>query len=203
MKNAKIYKIELPDGKIYIGSTIQTIPQRQASHNRDLKKKPHQKLYSECIKQNITRIKCIWVEDVTVNSNCELRAREEYFRKLLNCELNTVRCHRTVDDKIQQKKHYYHNNKKELAIKQKEYYNNNKEELAIQKKHYYYNNKEELAIKQKQQRENNKEEITRKQKVKIECQLCGFKVNRSNISMHKKTDKCKKLSKLKLNNNEM
>ena len=155
MKSAKIYKIELPDGKIYIGSTTRTIPQRQSGHNRDLIGQPHRNLYAECVKQNITRIKCIWVEDVTVNSNCELRAREEYFRKLLNCELNSKRCYMTVEDRQEENKQYHNNNK---------------------------------------------EEINRKRNVQIECELCNCKVNRSTMSRHQRSNKCKKLSKLKLNN---
>ena len=195
MKNAKIYKIELPDGKIYIGSTIQTIPQRQASHNRDLKKRPHQKLYSECIKQNITRIKCIWVEDVTINSNCELRAREEYFRKLLNCELNTLRCHRTVEDIIQQNKQYREVNRDV----QKQYRVDNADAIRENNKQYYIDNQDKI----KQYRKDNKDKLYQHKSELVECELCGSKVTRGVISRHQKSNKCKKLSKLKLDNNEM
>ena len=191
MKSAKIYKIELPDGKVYIGSTTRAISQRQSEHNHYLERNPQQKLYSECVKQNVKRIKCIWVEDVTVNSNCELRAREEYFRKLLNCELNSVRCHRTVEYKIEYYKQYREVNRDV----HKQYREDNADAIREQRKQYYIDNQDKI----KHYYIDNKEKL----KVKIECELCGSKVNRSSISRHQKTDKCKKLSKLKLNNHEM
>tara|TARA_R110000823_G_scaffold297876_1_gene418117 strand:- start:36 stop:500 length:465 start_codon:yes stop_codon:yes gene_type:complete len=104
MNTGVIYKIELNENNIYIGSTTQKLCKRQSSHNFNLKTKPHRKLYKLCIENNITNIKCVWVADVTFNSNAELRMIEEKYRKELNGNLNSYKCYRSKEDRKEYEK---------------------------------------------------------------------------------------------------
>ena len=114
MNNGLIYKIELNENDIYIGSTTKKLCRRQGQHNYDLKKKPHRKLYKSCIENNITNIKCVWVADVIFNSNAELRMVEETYRKELNGNLNTKKCYSTEEDKKEYDKEYKKENKDKI-----------------------------------------------------------------------------------------
>ena len=95
MKTGVIYKIEINENDIYVGSTTQMLCKRQGQHNSDLKEYQNRKLYKSCIENNIDKIKCIWIADVEYNSNAELRMVEEQYRTELNSNLNTIRCHIT------------------------------------------------------------------------------------------------------------
>jgi len=167
----QIYKIELNENNIYVGSTTAKLCRRQAEHNHALKKQPHRKLYKSCIENNITNINCIWVADVTYDSNAELRKIEEEYRKKLNGNLNSQRCYTTEEDKQEYQKEYYQENKD----KKKEYYQENKELIKEWHKNHY---------------ENNKIEINEKQREKIKCDKCDCLINKSSLKRHQKTIKC-------------
>ena len=177
MKTGLIYKIELTENNIYIGSTKQTLCKRQSQHNNALKTQPHQKLYKSCIENNITNIKCVWVADVTFNNIAELRMVEEKYRKELNANLNTIKCYTSED-----RKEYYKNNKDTINKKQKEYYENNKNK----KKEYYEKNKE--------YNKEYYEEYNKKNKEKIKCDNCDCMISKYNLIKHQKTNKCKLMS---------
>jgi len=121
MNTGVIYKIELNENDIYIGSTTQTLCKRQSAHNSNLKNYPQRKLYKSCIENNVDYIKCIWVADVEYNSNAELRMIEEKYRKELNCNLNMLKCYRSKEDKKENKKEYndkfYEKNKDKINEK--------------------------------------------------------------------------------------
>ena len=213
MKTGLIYKIELTENDIYIGSTTKKLCMRQAHHNYDLKKKPHQKLYKSCIENNITVIKCVWVADVTFNSIAELRMVEETYRKELNGNLNMVKCYTSEEDKKKNMKEYCENNKEYIKDKNKEYRENNKhkkieycennkEYIKEQDKKYREKNKEIIKIKKNEYYENNKNKINEKNKKyyeenknkineKIKCDKCGCMSSKSNIKQHQRTNKCK------------
>ena len=165
MNKGIVYKIEVGD-ELYIGSTEEKLCVRQASHNRDLKKFPHRKLYKACIDNGIDNIKCWWVADIVFNSFEERRAIEETYRKQLNAELNSIRCYRSQEEKKEDKKQYNLDHKEEI----KQYNLDHKEEKQEYNKQYYIDNKEKIkqysldhkekiAEKQKQYRLDHKEEI--------------------------------------------
>ena len=100
----QIYKVELTND-VYVGhikvKNGRTIKHREAEHNYNYKhnKYVNNKLYKKCKDENIKHIKCVWIDDVEYNSNAELQAQEEHYRKMLNAGLNTNRCLRTqIDD---------------------------------------------------------------------------------------------------------
>ena len=189
-----IYKIELNENNIYVGSTTQKLCKRQVNHNQSLKKRPHQKLYKSCIENNINYVKCIWVADIEYNSNAELRMIEEDYRKKLNGNLNMIRCYATEEEKKELHKewikNHYENNKIEISEKKKDYYFNNKIEINEKHKEYRELNKDKLNEKHKKYYQENKIKINEK----IKCDKCDCLINKINISRHKKTMKCLLLS---------
>jgi len=128
-----IYKIEINENNIYVGSTTQKLCKRQVNHNHDLKKKSHRKLYKSCIENNITNIKCIWVADIEYDSNAELRKIEEDYRKSLNGNLNSYRCYITKEDRKEYINEYHKQNKEKINEKKNEKINCNKCDCLINK----------------------------------------------------------------------
>ena len=104
--NGMIYKIEINEENIYVGSTTVKLCSRQSKHNYSLKKRPHQKLYKTCIENNIDSIKCIWVADVEYNSIENLRMIEEKYRKDLNGNLNSQKCYISEEERKEFYKKY-------------------------------------------------------------------------------------------------
>lgn len=118
MKTGVIYKIELNENDIYIGSTTQLLCRRQNNHNNCLRDstKQHRKLYKSCIENNIDYIKCIWVADVEYESIAELRKIEEDYRKKLNANLNSRRSYLTDTERTQTLEYKTEYNKKQREI---------------------------------------------------------------------------------------
>jgi hypothetical protein len=196
-----IYKIELNENNIYVGSTTQKLCRRQVNHNQSLKKRPHQKLYKSCIENNIKYIKCIWVADIEYNSIAELRKIEEEYRKKLIANLNSYRCYITEEETKELKKKYYEQNKIKISEYQKEYHKQNKIELNEKYKEYCEQNKDKLNEKNKKYREQNKDKIkeyreqnkdkkNEKQREKIKCNNCDCLISKSSLKRHQKTMKC-------------
>ena len=153
-----IYKIELNENDIYIGSTIKKLCRRQSQHNFDLKKRPHRKLYKSCIQNNINYIKCIWVADVEYNSIEELRMIEESYRKELNGNLNSVKCYTSEAERKKNFKEYC-----------KEYYEENKSKMNENNRKWY---------------EENKSKINENAKEKIKCEKCDSIVRKCGLKRH-------------------
>ena len=183
MNKGIVYKIEVGD-ELYIGSTGEKLCVRQGSHNRDLKRYPHRKLYKACIDNGINKIKCWWVADIVFNSYAERRAIEETYRKELNAELNTNRCYTSQEEiKEQQKqyrlghkeekKQYRLDHKEKIAEYKKQYNIDHKEEIKQynldhkeEKKQYYLDHKEKIAEYQKQYKIANRDAINARRREK-------------------------------------
>lgn len=103
----KIYKLVCEEsGKVYYGSTIQTLPQRLAQH----------KNHKNCMSKTMTNPKIYLVENYPCESKWELEERERYYIKNNEC-INITIPHRT-------NKEYREDNKEHNAIIKKEYYQN-------------------------------------------------------------------------------
>ena len=155
MNKGIVYKIEVGD-ELYIGSTEEKLCVRQGSHNRDLKKFPHRKLYKACIDNGIDKIKCWWVADIVFNSFNERRAIEETYRKELNAELNTRRCYRSQEEKKEQNKQYKIDHKEEIKIKSKIYDDEHKEQIAEKDRLYYIKHRDTINAKARAKRKEKK-----------------------------------------------
>ena len=173
-----VYKIEIGE-KIYIGSTIQTLTERQRKHNLRLKQNVRtNKLYEECRVNNIEKIYCIPLETKEIEDDLEIRELENKYidelKPLLNHkssytglthnEYNKQDWIKNGEHYREKRKEYYENNKEKINKKKQEHYIKNKEYYKEQHKKYYENNKEIFSEKSKEYRENNKEILSEKSK---------------------------------------
>jgi len=190
----KIYKIQINEENIYVGSTRQKLCHRQNNHNNSLKKYPERKLYKKCIENNIDSIKCIWIADCEYNSIEELRMIEEDYRKALNGNLNMKKCYVSEEEKKEYSKKYHKENKDKISEKKKEYYQENKIEMIEYSREYRENNKEKIKERKKIYRDENKSKIKEKYNEKIKCNKCNSFITRGRIRRHQRTKKCILLS---------
>jgi hypothetical protein len=183
----------------YIGST-KDFKARCCEHKSDCnnqnRKQYNYKLY-KYIRENGSwnEWEIILLYDYPCKNRNELHLEEKRAVKEYKSTLNTQVPARTrkeyCEDNKELRLKYLKNNKETIAQQTKEYRKNNKEKLAQQKKEYQQNNKEKIAQKKKEYNQNNKEEIAKKQAMKINCDICNQLVRKSNLSTHKKSQKCK------------
>lgn len=122
------------------------------------------------------------------NNKIELLIEEEKCRLELNATLNSRKCYTNKEERLEQTKKYYLENKKSLNEQHKKCYEENKEERSKQIKNYQIENEEHLKQTAIKYYEENKEKINNHRKQKIICE-CGCEVLLGNISHHKKTKK--------------
>jgi len=180
MNKGSIYKLYNEHGTYY-GSTITSLKKRFKIHHYDSndKNKNHS---SKILFQNNCIPKIELIEDVEFNNIQELRDREAYYIRNLEC-VNKVIPDRTRQEYIKQ---YNLINKEKIAHKNNEYREKNKKHISQIKKNWYKNNKEQLLKQRKQYYINNKEKFVCKEKITCEC---GSTIIKANISRHKKTKK--------------
>jgi len=84
-KNGKIYKItNNVNDLIYVGSTIQSLSQRYASHKSQSKTITNKKLHKAFTEIGINNFKIELIENYPCNNKEELWNREKYWMKILN-----------------------------------------------------------------------------------------------------------------------
>jgi len=126
MIDGKIYKILCnTTGKIYIGSTTQTLEQRLCQH------KCKNTTAQIILKNNNYEI--ILIENYSCNSRKELQLRESFYIKNNECVNSRIPVRTEKLSEIN--KQYYENNKEQITEQHKQYYENNKEKY---KKKYQY-----------------------------------------------------------------
>ena len=175
-ENGKIYKIEPicdhEENEIYIGSTTkQYLSQRMDCHRSNFKcfKKgiyPFVTIFKLFDKYGLENCEILLLENVNATSKDELRTRETYYIKTLNC----------VNKRIEgrSRKEYYIDNKEKEAEQCREYYKNNKANILEYQKQYYNNNKEQIQLKNHEQ---------------IICPICNGKHTKHHRLRHAKSMK--------------
>ena len=164
----QIYKIvDTGFNKCYIGSTIETLPQRMAKHRYCYTafkkgKKTFITSYYLFDEYGVENCKILWIENYPCNSKKELEAREGYHQQNTDC-VNRVNLGRTG-------RQYYYDKQEELLRKQRERRENNPEKTKEQTK-----------------RSNDKREQYKKEK--YECQVCGAVVRNDSKYTHEKSNK--------------
>ena len=180
-----VHKEDYDNANIYIGSTTYFV-NRRYSHKRGCnneKSNDYNDKKYQYIRNNggWGEWYMIEVEKFPCNDSNEARAREEYWRCHFNSQLNTIRAYRTGEEKKEQDKERYEQNKDKIAEHRKEYREQNKDKLLEQKKAYYEQNKDKILAQIKKKYEDNKD-ITNE---KITCE-CGCMIRRKNLQGHKK-----------------
>jgi hypothetical protein len=212
----KIYKIlNAINDEIYVGSTVETLSVRMAKHRHDIKRRTHLPLYKSMDELSVEHFYIELIENFPCNDIYELRAREGYYIREIGT-LNKVVAGRTPkeweeehkeeikeykkqhreshkEDYKEYNKQYYENNKEHIKDNVKQYYENNKEHIKLYKKQHYEKNKETYIENNKHYKESNKDYVNEK----ITCNICSCHVNRSGISRHQKTNKCKLIAESK------
>ena len=185
-----IYKI-YNDDMAYIGST-KNFKQRMRSHKNSCYNEKS-KGYNCFIYQYI-RTRGGWdVFDKDIIYECDVKDKDEQRKveqewiKNNECKLNGYNSYTSVEERKEQKKQYYEQNKEKLKEQSKQYYEQNKE----QKKQYYEQNKDKIKEQSKQQYEQNKDKIKERKKQysqqKVNCPNCNLEMNKSSLLRHIKS----------------
>ena len=160
-KTGKIYKMYNQYG-VYFGSTTKTLKERFNKHKINSKNK---KCTSHILFKNGCDVTIELLEEVEFDDIKELRIREAYYIKNLEC----------INKQIPNRTHKETN---------KAYYETHKEQI----KQYREKNKKKIKEQAKDYRETNKNNISEKRKVKITCD-CGLVVRKDNILRHCRSKK--------------
>ena len=172
-ENGKIYKLLLPDGHYYIGSTCNELKVRKKQHKDKMMEKgsENRKLYIECKKHQWSDIKIVIYENFPCVSKSELLLRESQIIRehredfCLNSLINT-----NQDDSCRLHKKFIDSKR-------------DKEKRSIQMRRYYAENKEKILKKAKEYREINNEKIKECQKEKMICD-CGVAITKAWYKKH-------------------
>jgi len=181
----KIYKLCCKDANItdfYVGSTLNHY--RRKNQHKHHCNNPNSKDYNcpvyKFIRNNggIDNWDLIILEEYEAKNKNDLLWKERQYIEALKPSLNCFKPIITRVEKLEQKKEQI-----------KEYYQNNKEKISERMKEYNKNNSERIKEKNKKYRENNKEKLLQQKKEKVECELCKVFINRSCFARHKTTKK--------------
>ena len=199
----KIYKIlNSIDDEIYVGSTIETLGQRMAHHRYSLKKRPHYKLYKHMHELDVENFYIELIENYPCNDGYELRAREGYYIREIGT-LNKNVAGRTPRESVNI---YQNNNIEKYKEYKQQYWDTHKDKYNEEKRKYRLDNKDEYNEQRRSRyQENkeiskayynkNKERIKQQHSERIQCSICGCHLNKSSISAHQKSKKCKSFVK--------
>lgn len=190
----KIYKMESPNGLIYIGSTCHpTLAMRKAKHKDSYGnwKKNGTRYISSCdlFEEDKDNIDISLIENFPCNSKDELHAREGYYIKQFNC-VNKRVAGRT-------RKEYREDNHEKILEHKKQYYENNKEKISSKSKQYFEQNKEKLLEQKRQYNLIHKDRINEHRGQVITC-CCGFRYTLRHKARHLQTKR--HLNYMKSNN---
>jgi hypothetical protein len=169
-ENGKIYKIINTENNqiVYIGSTVEQLCRRYAKHHH---KSPNHKI--------------ILIENYPCNSKEELCKKEQEIIEQYDNLLNQKKAFRSEEQRKEQMKELYKNNKEKVKEQQKAYYENNKDTF----REYYNNNKEQKKEKAKEYKKNNKEKIKEQQKEYYKNNKEKFKEYKKAYYQKKKDEK--------------
>jgi hypothetical protein len=201
---SKIYKLWSPLGDLtYIGSTIQTLPNRLWKHKCDYKRYMDGKrrfvssfelfqnyddvrieLVCECPCDNVAQLRAIegrYIRQLDCVNRCVAgRTKKQYH--IDNREKDNERCkkwHETNKGRVKQyQKNWHKANKDSVRQKQSAYYQKNAEVIKQYQKDYNKNNKEKVAKSRKAYRDANKQKIADRDKAYRERNKEAIKARR-------------------------
>jgi hypothetical protein len=197
----KIYVIRnYINDKEYVGSTVETLPQRYSKHGTS-NKEANCALWKAMKELGRENFYIELIENYPCNSKQELNAREGYWIRQKDTYKNGYNINiagRTVEewrkenrDNILTKKREYHfKNREQMLLKQREYcknaYATDKHKVLQRCEKYRNNNRDLIRERSRQKYELNKEKELARFKVKVTCE-CGKEVNKYNLRNHQKS----------------
>ena len=160
-QNGKIYKLtNTVNDYEYVGSTCQTLKGRKSDHRKRSRIRPDRKVYKELNEVGWDNVEIVLIENYPCDDLCQLRAREEHWRKENDAKLNSRRALRTHDEALGDKRRGYYENRDKIL-------------------------KQNRASKQRNREKNRAREKIWGQIV-TECE-CGEMIKNCSMSNHKKT----------------
>ena len=140
-----VHKEDYNNENIYIGSTTDFVKRKYKHKSSCNNEKYNDKKY-QYIRDNggWDCFDMIEVEKFPCNDGNETRSREEYWRCHFNAQLNTIRAYRTDEQKKEQDKERYEQNKGKILELHKERYEQNKGKILEQDKTRYERNKKKI-----------------------------------------------------------
>ena len=194
----KIYKIESNQcEQVYVGSTCeQYLSNRLSGHKRNYKRylngNGNYTSSYELLKYDDFKIYLI--EDYPCERKEQLRSREGYWIKELDC-VNKHIAGRTKkewrDDNIEhvkeKRKKEYDENKETSKAYSKEWYENNKEQALKKCKEYRDNHKKEAKEYSAKYRKENAAKLKAHKSEKMTCEICGVQYSRNHKARHERS----------------
>jgi len=175
--DAKIYRIvDNSTGLQYIGSTTQPLAKRLFEHRKNYRTWVNKDRPTGTSSYYMTSFEILEggnetieiIEKCDVSSRDELRAREGYWIRELDC-VNKVVVGRTG-------KEYYEVNKEGICARNKEYHQANKEVINARHKEYYEANGGDICARLRAL-------------PKVVCEHCGCEVKQQQMKRHQRTAK--------------
>ena len=135
--NSKVYKLQHEDGHYYIGSTTQDLCKRLQDHKNASKRDKYKniRIYDYIKNDGWEMVNIILIEKFELKDRSELLREEDRHIRLHRDDelcLNIRRALTTGDEKKEQMKEYYEQNKNKRKEQMKEYYEQNKDKLKEQ-----------------------------------------------------------------------
>jgi hypothetical protein len=143
-ENGKIYKLLCDDGHYYIGSTTQKLYNR-FNHHKFSAKTGTSKAYTYINSIGWDKVKIELVEDFPCNIKSELNEREEYHISKSKSDelcLNINSALLTPEERKENMKKYYEENKEKIIEQHKDYIQENKEKVDEYQAQYRLDNAE-------------------------------------------------------------
>jgi hypothetical protein len=165
--NVYIYKLccrDISIKDIYVGHTT-NFEQRKSQHKKSCEKNHKTRVY-KFIRENggWENWTMILIEKKSFNNKIEACAKERYWIEALEAKLNCNNPIATKEEKEQQKKDWYEENKEIILQKTKEHYEENKDKKIEYQKEYSKENKEQITKYQKEYRVKNKDKLAEQKK---------------------------------------
>jgi len=171
-----IYKIEHLDKPelCYVGSTVNFVKRKYEHKSNCINENCNFKIY-RLMRENggWEAFKMVIIKEYPCKTKIELKIEEEKYRKELQANLNSHRCHITKEEHNEYFKKYAEEHKEHLNEYFKKYTEQHKEHLNEYFKKYA---------------EEHKEHIQEKNKEKMTC-VCGSTFRRYSQSRHEKSTK--------------
>ena len=202
--SGKIYKLSLPDGSYYFGSTFYSVEETMAHHKIHSKGNTKRKVYKRINElggwNNVTVEVIKEYDNITEK---ELRKLEDdYIKPSIKDKLclNRNRNRITEEERLEYFKQYKINNADEIKMKEilrnktekrktykKNYSEDHKIETSLRNKEYRETHAEELSDKRLQRYELNRDKILVEIREKTTCD-CGGIFRKRDIRRHERSD---------------
>jgi group I intron endonuclease len=143
-QNGKIYKLICEDGHYYIGSTTQTLYNR-FNHHKEASKNGTSVVYKYINKIGIDKFTIELIENYPCDIKSDLNKREEYYinnSKTDKLCLNIKRAYLSEEDRKENIKKYYEENKEIIIEKHRNYIYQNREKVDAYQAQYRLDNAE-------------------------------------------------------------